>query len=203
MMRLNISLPPDDVPVPRTIYPAAWVVKLSERPRVSSVVESLVDVCSDPILAAITHRLPWQTMTWGHGELAVDPHQPRPSCERKGLDMPNDRPGFRVQIDAGEGIHVISVFGEVDVASAPALDQALAEAMGSEATSVVLDLAGVTFLDSAGIRVLLSAVTASRDGDRKLSVRRDYQPPVDRVLALAGVIEELPYLATAQAGTCG
>lgn len=117
--------------------------------------------------------------------------------------MPYERPGFRVQTDVDDGIHVISVFGEVDVASAPAVGQALQEADLAAATSVVLDLAGVTFLDSAGIRVLLSAVTASRAGENKLSVRRDYQPPVDRVLALAGVIEGLPYLATAHVSDHG
>ncbi len=109
--------------------------------------------------------------------------------------MPDERPGFRVQVDVGDTTHVISVFGEVDVASAPMVGQALQEAEVSAATSVVLDLAGVTFLDSAGIRVLMNAVSASRAGLNKLSVRREYQPPVDRVLALAGVIEGLPYRA--------
>jgi anti-sigma B factor antagonist len=117
--------------------------------------------------------------------------------------MPYERPGFRVQIDVDDGMHVISVFGEVDVASAPVVGQALEEAEVSAATSVVLDLAGVTFLDSAGIRVLMNAVSVSRAGENKLSVRRDYQPPVDRVLALAGVIEALPYLATAQGSNRG
>jgi anti-sigma B factor antagonist len=114
--------------------------------------------------------------------------------------MPYQRSGFRVQVDVSDGTHLISVFGEVDMASAPAVGQALQEAEVSAATSVVLDLAGVTFLDSAGIGVLMSAVTSSRAGERKLSVRRDYQPPVDRVLALAGVIEALPYLVTAHRG---
>jgi anti-sigma B factor antagonist len=117
--------------------------------------------------------------------------------------MPYERPGFRVQIDVGDGIHVISVFGEVDVASAPAVDQALQEAEVSAATSVILDLAGVTFLDSAGIRVLMDAVSVSRGGENKLSLRREYQPPVDRVLALAGVIEALPYLVAAHGSDRG
>jgi anti-sigma B factor antagonist len=117
--------------------------------------------------------------------------------------MPYEPPGFDVQIDVGDGIHLISVFGELDVASAPAVTQALEDAQVSAATSVVLDLAGVTFLDSAGIRVLMSAVTASRAGQNKLSVRRDYQPPVDRVLALAGVIEGLPYLEAAHGSNHG
>lgn len=111
--------------------------------------------------------------------------------------MPYERTGFRVDVVVSDESCLISVFGEVDVASAPAVGQALQEAEVSAAPSVVLDLAGVTFLDSAGIRVLLEAVLASRAGMNKLSVRRDYQPQVDRVLAIAGVIEALPYLATA------
>jgi anti-sigma B factor antagonist len=111
--------------------------------------------------------------------------------------MPYERPGFRVDVDVSDGSRLITVFGEVDMASAPAVGQALQEAEVSAATSVVLDLSGVTFLDSAGIRVLLEAVLASRAGMNKLSVRRDYQPQVDRVLGIAGVTEALPYLVVA------
>jgi anti-sigma B factor antagonist len=117
--------------------------------------------------------------------------------------MPYERPRFRVEVNASHGQRLISVFGEVDVASAPAVGQALQVAEVSSATSVVLDLAGVTFLDSAGIRVLLEAVLASRAGMNKLSLRRDYQPQVDRVLAIAGVIEALPYLAAAHGNNHG
>jgi anti-sigma B factor antagonist len=117
--------------------------------------------------------------------------------------MPYERPGFRVAVDVSDGTRLISVFGEVDVASAPVVGRALEEAEVSAASSVVLDLAGVTFLDSAGIRVLLEAVLASRAGESKLSVRRDYQPQVDRVLAIAGVIEALPYLAAAHGNDHG
>jgi anti-anti-sigma factor len=111
--------------------------------------------------------------------------------------MPFERTGFRVDVDVSDESCLIRVLGEVDVASAPAVGQALQEAEVSAATSVVLDLADVTFLDSAGIRVLMDAVSASRSGQNKLSVRRDYQAQVDRVLAIAGVIEALPYLVAA------
>jgi anti-sigma B factor antagonist len=117
--------------------------------------------------------------------------------------MPYERPGFRVDVDVSNESCQISVFGEVDVASAPTVGQTLQEAEVSAATSVVLDLSGVTFLDSAGIRVLLEAVLASRAGPDKLSVRRDYQPQVDRVLAIAGVIEALPYLVAANGNDHG
>jgi anti-sigma B factor antagonist len=111
--------------------------------------------------------------------------------------MPYEQAGFRLDVDVSAEGCVISIFGEVDVASAPAVGQALQEAEVSAATSVILDLAGVSFVDSAGIRVLMDAVLASRAGQNKLSIRRDYQPQVDRILTLVGVIETLPYLATA------
>jgi anti-sigma B factor antagonist len=117
--------------------------------------------------------------------------------------MPYEQAGFRLDVEAIDGGCLISVFGEVDVASASAVGQALQEAEVSVATSVILDLAGVRFLDSAGIRVLMDAVLASRAGQNKLSIRRDYQPQVDRILTLVGVIETLPYLATAYGNNRG
>ncbi len=47
--------------------------------------------------------------------------------------------------------------GELDVASAPVLDEALMQVQESAATGVVIDLTGVQFIDSTGLRVLLTA----------------------------------------------
>jgi anti-sigma B factor antagonist len=48
---------------------------------------------------------------------------------------------------------VIVVTGEIDLASAPRVEAAIADFSGQE---VVLDLRGVEFMDSAGLKVLLS-----------------------------------------------
>jgi anti-sigma B factor antagonist len=48
---------------------------------------------------------------------------------------------------------VIVAKGEIDLASAPRLDSAIDSFTGQE---VVLDLRGVEFMDSAGLKVLLS-----------------------------------------------
>lgn len=56
-----------------------------------------------------------------------------------------------------DGCVVVSAAGEVDWATAPALREHLAAAMDSEPPRVVLDLAGVTFLDSSGLSVLIRA----------------------------------------------
>jgi anti-sigma B factor antagonist len=86
---------------------------------------------------------------------------------------------------------VVRVGGELDIATAPALESNLLHAMDSEAASVVLDLERVTFIDSMGLRVLIWAANASReDGDR---LRIDCGVgAVGRMIELTGVEHLLP-----------
>jgi anti-anti-sigma factor len=59
------------------------------------------------------------------------------------------------------GVNVI-VSGEVDIATAPKLYAALNGGRTRDAASVVIDLRAVTFMDSTGLRVLLTAREAGR-----------------------------------------
>ena len=52
--------------------------------------------------------------------------------------------------------------GELDLATAPRLEQALADA----GADVLLDLRGLTFMDSTGVRLLLEAAESHRPGLR-------------------------------------
>jgi anti-sigma B factor antagonist len=54
----------------------------------------------------------------------------------------------------------VPVSGEVDLATAPALEAALHDAIAAPAGRVVLDCAGLTFMDSSGLRVLIEAKRA-------------------------------------------
>ena len=72
-----------------------------------------------------------------------------------------------VRIDRGGHALVMRVLGDLDIASAPALENSLRHALKSGAPSIVLDLTGVTFIDPTGLRVLQWAAENSReDGDR-------------------------------------
>lgn len=51
---------------------------------------------------------------------------------------------------------VIEVVGRLDTTTAPALDKAINEDLG-DATKLVLDLKGLEYISSAGLRVLLGA----------------------------------------------
>ncbi len=72
-----------------------------------------------------------------------------------------------VRIDQDGRSLTVRPVGELDIASAPALEDSLLHVLNSGASSIALDLTRVTFIDSAGVRVLLWAAAHSRDeGDR-------------------------------------
>ena len=52
---------------------------------------------------------------------------------------------------------VAAVHGRVDTISAQAFEKDLAETLAGEETLLVLDLAGLEYISSAGLRVILSA----------------------------------------------
>jgi anti-anti-sigma factor len=73
---------------------------------------------------------------------------------------------------------VITVVGELDVATAPELEKALANAEGQ----VTVDLSATTFADPAALRVLLAA----RADGVQLRVRSRRDGQVARLFALTG-----------------
>ncbi len=61
------------------------------------------------------------------------------------------------------GYPVVSVSGEVDVYSAPALKESLTELLKSGVDTVVVDLTAVAFLDSTGLGALVEARSATTE----------------------------------------
>jgi anti-sigma B factor antagonist len=62
--------------------------------------------------------------------------------------------GLSVSVESGDGAVVITVAGEIDIASAPGLRDALAEAMRRPPRTLTVDLAQVSFIDSSGLDAL-------------------------------------------------
>ena len=85
---------------------------------------------------------------------------------------------------------VILVSGEVDVSNADELRSALDSCLGSDVTDVTVDLAGVPYIDSTGIGVLVGAAHRAAEKGVRLEVARP-QRNVARVLGLLGVSSEL------------
>jgi anti-anti-sigma factor len=90
------------------------------------------------------------------------------------------------------GTEAVTVFarGEIDVVTAPALDQDLRVAHGDVADEVVLDLGGVTFMDSAGIHLLLDARQRAANGGYRFRLRHVPEQTL-RLFSLAGVAPQM------------
>jgi anti-sigma B factor antagonist len=56
-----------------------------------------------------------------------------------------------------DGVAVLTVSGEIDLATVPVLEAAIDEAVGMQPTAVVVDLSGVEFLASVGLQTLVTA----------------------------------------------
>lgn len=55
-----------------------------------------------------------------------------------------------------DGIAVLAVGGVVDLATAPALEDAITEVVTENVTALVIDLSAVEFLASVGLRILVT-----------------------------------------------
>ena len=80
---------------------------------------------------------------------------------------------------------VLSVTGEIDMGTAPALQEALESAAGW-AFEVWLDLTAATFMDSTGIHAVARVRARLAEGDRRLVVICP-NGPVLRVFTLTGL----------------
>jgi anti-anti-sigma factor len=80
--------------------------------------------------------------------------------------------------------------GELDIAGAPELEETLSLAMASDAKAIVVDLRGLEFLDSTGLRTIAEA--HMNEGGERIS----FVPGNDHVQSIfrvSGLLDELPF----------
>ena len=92
----------------------------------------------------------------------------------------------------------LAVRGDIDLATAQALDDAFADAIRESEGVFVADLSGVDFLDSSGLKVLLRARALLGREDRALAVVCPFGR-VRRVFELSGVSEVFALYASREA----
>jgi anti-sigma B factor antagonist len=94
------------------------------------------------------------------------------------------RPHFEVyENEDGECVR-LRLLGELDLASAPVLKYRL-ERLRAEQRSVPLDLSGLDFIDSSGIRLLISAFNDARADGWQLAVDACLSPHAAHSFRLA------------------
>lgn len=82
--------------------------------------------------------------------------------------------------------------GELDVATVTALDERLDELEDDGSTRLTIDLGGLTFVDSTGLRVLLRASARAQERGHEL-VLLPAPEPVQHVFEVSGVLRALHF----------
>ena len=77
---------------------------------------------------------------------------------------------FQIEEHSSGDTPVISVSGEIDVATAPQLRECLHQVVAAGNATVVVDLLGVSFLDSTALGVLVGALKRCREQGGDLHV---------------------------------
>jgi anti-anti-sigma factor len=91
-----------------------------------------------------------------------------------------------------DGAVTISLQGELDLASARRMEEHFAAIDQQGPARVVIDLGGLAFIDSSGLRVLLLADARARDQGYEL-VLLPGQEPVQRVFEMTGALDVLRF----------
>jgi anti-sigma B factor antagonist len=99
---------------------------------------------------------------------------------------------FSVRTERDADVYLLTVIGELDLATREALHDELARAEASDAARILLDLSGVTFIDSAGICTILAASRRSAVNGRRLRLL-PVSGQVRRVFELTGVLNRLEF----------
>ena len=94
---------------------------------------------------------------------------------------------FAIELQDADGHIVVTPSGELDMATAPELEQAVMPRL-REGGHVVLDLRSLDFIDSSGLRVVVGAHRAAEEtGGRFTCVRGSAGSTVHRIVEIAGI----------------
>jgi len=99
-------------------------------------------------------------------------------------------PPFEAEVDDERS--VVSARGDLDLSSAPALERAIERAIDG-ADTLTLDLRGLRFIDSTGLRLVLTTDAKLRELGGRLSVVRG-PDAVHRVFELAVLEDRLTFV---------
>jgi anti-sigma B factor antagonist len=98
---------------------------------------------------------------------------------------------MRTELEDDRGRLILT--GELDIASAPQVDEAAAQILDKRVRQLVIDLSGLTFIDSSGLRTLIGLNDRSAAEDWTLSLIRPAEPSLS-VFEITGADENLPFI---------
>jgi anti-sigma B factor antagonist len=101
-------------------------------------------------------------------------------------DTPVGGDDFRISVRDDDDAVTLTVEGEVDVATAPALRDELYRLIDRGTKRIVVDLGGMDFIDSTGLGVFVGALKRSREGGGELELR-SLKPAARKIFDITGL----------------
>jgi anti-anti-sigma factor len=102
---------------------------------------------------------------------------------------------LRIDVRTAPDRVVLELHGELDLLGAPLLQQRIEQGDIGKRPILVLDLSDMQFVDSAGLRVILSAHEGARQRGQEFALTKGSKQ-VQRLLSIAGVDERLRIVET-------
>jgi anti-anti-sigma factor len=103
---------------------------------------------------------------------------------------------MKLQSATIQDVPVVRVEGEIDMSNTHDIDVAVGEAVTNQAHALILDLSGVTYLDSAGVRLLYQLDARLAVHQQRLVLIIPPSATILRTLQAAGVIGSLVLAST-------
>ncbi len=100
---------------------------------------------------------------------------------------------LEVRITSDADRYVVAPSGELDSSTADLLEAELDAVEWTGAHEVIVDLSGLSFMDSTGLRLVLITEARSRADSNRLRLVRGPRA-VQRVFELAGIESRLPFI---------
>jgi anti-sigma B factor antagonist len=94
-------------------------------------------------------------------------------------------------VPVDDGAVRVEAEGELDLASAPQLEELLRRELAAAGT-VTLDLSRVTFMDSSGLRVIITVLRDANANGTRLRVAGSMLPQLQRLIEITGLQGLLP-----------
>jgi anti-sigma B factor antagonist len=105
----------------------------------------------------------------------------------------NVTPSFNIETFERDRSLVLVVEGELDLSTAPWLDDELARAAAGNAATIVIDLDYVDFIDSSGLQVLIKHGCREKHHNRIRLTKGSLQ--ARRLFQITGALDHLPFVS--------
>ena len=97
---------------------------------------------------------------------------------------------LELETEEANGYVRLALRGELDISSAPLVEEALGRIESAQPGLILIDLRRLEFMDSTGLRTVVSADARAREQGRQVAVVRGPQP-VDRIFTVTRLDERL------------